>query len=550
MARTNTARVRAHVSSPVVAETTSSGPTHQGGPGFSRDPRSELFLLAVANFVGEDTFYEDAQGRDTRFTDLVQRATVEDPAWTARLLRWLRTDANMRTASIVGAVEYVKASRATGGPTARQVVSSVIQRADEPGEMIAYWLAKYGRTMPSSLKRGIGDAVLRLGTEFNYLKWDGESRGVRFADVLNLTHPGDRKGSAQSIRGQWQHDLFGYAVKAPHQDGLEIPESLATLTRRKALMAMPVDERRRVLESPDVLREAGMTWESLAGWLQGPMDKDAWEAIIPSMGYMALLRNLRNFDQARVSDAVAAQVAVRLADPEQVARSRQLPMRFLSAYRAAPSLRWSYPLEQALEHSLANIPRLGGRTLILVDTSSSMAAPFSKDGTLMRWDSAVVFGLALASRCTTVDMVSFSSTARYWDDPHNAHTKVFPVQLGESVLRGIERWKSGGYFLGGGTATEGALRKHFATHDRVVILTDEQAGLSGDAVRSALPTATPLYTWNLAGYKMGHNAADSGNRHTFGGLTDQAFRMIPLLEAGRSGDWDAIFAPGDAAAMR
>ena len=75
------------------------------------------------------------------------------------------------------------------------------------------------------------------------------------------------------------------------------------------------------------------------------------------MGYMALLRNLRNFDQAGVSDAVAAQVAARLADPAQVARSRQLPMRFLSAYRARPSLRWAYPLEQALGLASATFPR-------------------------------------------------------------------------------------------------------------------------------------------------------------------------------------------------
>ena len=27
------------------------------------------------------------------------------------------------------------------------------------------------------------------------------------------------------------------------------------------------------------------------------------------------------------------------------------------------------------------------------------------------------------------------------------------------------------------------------------------------------------------------------NRHTFGGLTDAAFRLIPLLEAGRAGAW-------------
>ncbi|WP_410649219.1 hypothetical protein [Amycolatopsis sp. cmx-4-54] len=42
---------------------------------------------------------------------------------------------------------------------------------------------------------------------------------------------------------------------------------------------------------------------------------------------------------------------------------------------------------------------------------------------------------------------------------------------------------------------------------------------------------------NLAGYQHGHSTSGRGNRHTFGGLTDQAFRMIPLLDAGRSADW-------------
>ena len=40
-------------------------------------------------------------------------------------------------------------------------------------------------------------------------------------------------------------------------------------------------------------------------------------------------------------DEVAERVAQRLADPAQVARSRLFPMRFLAAYKAAPSLRWS-----------------------------------------------------------------------------------------------------------------------------------------------------------------------------------------------------------------
>jgi len=52
-----------------------------------------------------------------------------------------------------------------------------------------------------------------------------------------------------------------------------------------------------------------------------------------------------------------------------------------------------------------------------------------------------------------------------------------------------------------------------------------------------VPSHVPVYTWNLAGYRMGHGPSGTGQRHTFGGLSDAAFQLIPLLEAGRSADW-------------
>ncbi|SFW43717.1 TROVE domain-containing protein [Amycolatopsis australiensis] len=525
MSKFNTARAPA-ATSPVRGEATPSAVTHQGAPGYARDARSELFLLAVTNMVGEHTFYESADARDTRFTALVHAATLKDPQWTARFLGWLRSEANLRTASLVGAAEFAKARRDAGlDGLGRQVVADVLQRADEPGELLAYWTSVHGRNVPKPVKRGIADAARKLYDERAYVKWDSAARAFRFADVLELTHP--------AARDTAQGELFKHILDERHDRGNPLPETLGVLRARAELTSWEVPRRRALLQRPDaadVLRAAGMTWESVAGWLQGPLDARVWEALIPSMGYMAQLRNLRNFDEAGVSDEVAQRVAARLADPGQVAKSRQLPMRFLSAYRAAPSLRWAWALEQAIAHSLANVPRLPGRTLVLVDTSSSMNMGFSRDGTLMRWDAAAVFGLALGRRCADADVVSFSDRLL-----GGTRTKVFKLRPGGSLLSDVERWKSGGFFLGGGTNTAGAVKKHFAKHDRVVILTDEQA-VYGD-VGHALPAQVPLYTWNLAGYRFGHAPSGSANRHTFGGLTDQAFRMIPLLEAGRNADW-------------
>jgi hypothetical protein len=79
--------------------------TYEGGPAFVREPREELFLLAVGNFVTQRTFYESGEERDDRYTRLVGELAVQDPVWTAGLLRWLRGEGNMRTASLVGAAD-------------------------------------------------------------------------------------------------------------------------------------------------------------------------------------------------------------------------------------------------------------------------------------------------------------------------------------------------------------------------------------------------------------------------------------------------------------
>ncbi len=502
--------------SPIRSDPAATGVTFENAPGHVRDARSELFLLAVSNMVGEDTFYEAASDRDARFTALVRDLAVTDPDWTARLIGWLRTGAQLRSASLVAAAEFASARLAAGTAGGhRAVIASALQRADEPGELLAYWLTAHGRAVPKPVKRGVADAAVRLYSERSLLKWDSPLRPMRFADVLELTHP--------TPVAAWQSALFRYAIDRRHDRVEQVPVELAMIAARSDLMALPVAERRAVLADPSRLAAAGMTWESLAGWLQGPLDATAWQAVIGSMGYMALLRNLRNFDDAGVSDDVAEQVAIRLADPTQVAASRQLPMRFLSAYRAAPSLRWAAALERALSASLASVPSLSGRTLVLVDRSGSMFGPVSARSALNRADAAAVFGVALAVRARAADLVQFG-------------TDCAPVRFrrGESVLRVIERF---GHL--GGTRTAEAVRRHYRGHDRVVIVTDEQAWFDArgsDPTREVPPTV-PVYTWNLAGYRYGHGPSGSGLRHTFGGLTDGGFAMIPLLEAGRDGRW-------------
>lgn len=619
---------------------TPTGRTHEGAPGYLRDTKSELFLLAVANMVSEDTFYEGSLERDARFRALVGEVARTDVEWLIRMVDWLRDTAGMRSASVVAAAEGVRArlepagpaSRARaddgpnktgraengiagaertrsepdrpdaqgeiadtgraereaggagmqnqtrggargrgaeagraesmvadvgpqGGPSGgqganRRLITAALRRADEPGELLAYWQSRYGRALPQPVKRGVADAARRLYNERSLIKYDtpgtrrgatgqgarrgapdssrrprgrpsaagGTSTPFRFGDVLELTHPAPRDPR--------QGELFRYAIDRRHGRAGQPPEALPLLRTRARLLALPHAERRALLDRPDadrLLADAGMTWESLASWLQGPLTAAFWESIIPAMGLFALLRNLRNFDQAGVSDETAARVAGRLTDTEEVARSRILPMRFLAAHRTAPSLRWAWPLQRALDISLRNVPALRGRTLVLVDRSGSMFGSMSRRSELTYADAAAVFGTAVALRAERADLVQFGT----------GHQRV-RFRHGESVLKVVGRFGSMG-----GTNTAGAVRAHYRGHDRVMIVTDEQAwgGYHGELPTRVVPERIPVYTWNLVGYRHGHGPAGEGTRHTFAGLSDAAFGMIPLIEAGMAADW-------------
>lgn len=513
--------------------------TFEGASGWTRTPKTELFLRACGAFHGgQGSFYESADKRDDRLRELVRAVALEDPQWCLDFATWLRGPGNMRTGALMFAVEFVHEHLTAGDGLNRRIINAVCQRADEPGEILAIWTTWYGRKIPKPVKRGVADAVRRLYSGKSLLKYDTASKGYRFGDILNLVH------AAPDPDKPWQGDVFRYALDRRHNPATATPpDSNTTLQAHKALMALEVKARRKILAAPNVreiLAEAGMTWEVLAGWLQGPMDKAAWEAMIPSMGIMALLRNLRNFDEAGVSNQVAQQVIAKLTDPEIIAKSRQFPFRFLSAHRAtADSLRWAYPLEQALNHSLANVPSLGGRTLILVDRSPSMFPGWGYAGKssdeMSLADKAAIFGAALALRAEDPTLVWFGGTS----------AKV-EVPRGISVLKLIER-----FGRSDGTDIPSAVKRHYANHDRVIVVTDEQTkpgyfpsnmwrghgGMPETSIDALIPLNVPVFMWNLAGYTASAMESGKNARFTLGGLTDKAFVLIPQLEAGVSGLW-------------
>lgn len=531
MPKFNVKDTRAAAGRGVIA-TTGPTATHEGGAGHARDLKSELFMLAVSNMVGEETFYESAAVRDERYARLVREAAVADPVWTDGMLRWLRTEGNMRSASLVGAAEFVHAR--LGLPKVsfhelagrevradkhyrsidRTLIASVLQRADEPGELLAYWMTRHGRNIPKPVKRGVADAASKLYTEYSLLKYDTASHGFRFGDVLDLVHP--------EAYSPWQGSLFKYALDRRHNragsDITDLPMIAASFDLRGT------DDPQAWL-SPDLLRRSGMTWEDALSAVGSKVDKaKLWEALIPTMGYMALLRNLRNFDEAGISREAGELVAARLADPEQVAKGRQFPYRYLAAYENATGARWALPLETALNQSLDNIPELPGKTLVLIDTSSSMTnMAFSAKSTMSPVKAAAVFGVALALRCGA--------------DLHGFASGVFTHQVrkSSSLLREVDRFVNRVGEVGHGTMIAESVRATFKGHDRVFIFSDGQT--MGSDVTNSAPANVAMYGFNLGGYRAGMMDLTKPNRVELGSLTDATFKLIPLIEKGARCEW-------------
>lgn len=478
--------------------------THEGGSAHSYDSKTELFLLAVTNFVREDSFYEPADARDSRYAKLVHQVTDEDPEWVRRLVRWLRHEANMRTVSVVTAVEYVRA----GGNFGREAVRDACRRGDEPAEVLGYWLLTEGKPIPQPIKRGLSDAVQNLYTEYAALRYDGRSRDVRMADVIRLCYP--------TPRDDYQATLFRWLVDRrrdrddPRSDGLERIEAV------EDLRALPEDQRRERLTEA---AETFASWEELAGWVPGGMDAEAWEAVIPSMGFMALLRNLRNFDEAGVSDETADHVKAILSDRDNVAKSRQLPYRFYTAWKATNTMRWGEALESALEASVGNVPALPGETLVLVDLSGSMFYGVSDRSSVDRSEIAALFGASLVHR-TDARLGVFGTK----------HHEISGAWTG-SVLRSVGRIIGQGNL--GGTYLHEAIDGLYDGEDRVVVFTDEQAHDWGR--HDQIPT---IVSFDLAGYGRGSQPHGlRPGRHVFGGLSDASFKVLPYLDTVRGGSW-------------
>ena len=298
------------------------------------EEKTKLVTMVLTTFFNEKKYYGD---NSKEIVEQIRLVAEKDPVFVAKLAVYARRVFHLRSVSHVLAVELANVVK--GHPITRKAISGVVQRADDMTEMMSYHINKYGKPIPNSLKRGLADAFRRFD-EYSLAKYDRRQQ-VTLKDVLCLVRPTPLDQRQSSM---WKRLIEGE---------LQVPT----------------------------------TWETQLSTRGNT--KEVWEELIAGnyLGYMAGLRNLRNVVQSGAENIHI--LLNKLSNPEEVRKSKQLPFRFLSAYREFEALQRSdvdpfivqkvlNTIEKALEVSSENLPFFKGRTFIVSDVSGSMRSPLSR----------------------------------------------------------------------------------------------------------------------------------------------------------------------------
>jgi 60 kDa SS-A/Ro ribonucleoprotein len=480
---------------------------HEGAKAYALSPEMELYTAVVTAGLS-DSFYEKAGERLDRIRALILK---NDPDFIAKLAVYTRTRMHMRSIPMVLAVELAK--HWSGDGLVKKTVSGVVQRADEITELLAYYQLANGRKGTKKLNRlskqvqkGLAEAFNRFD-EYQFAKYNRAAE-IKLRDALFLVHP--------KAKDENQQMLFNKIVN----DTLETPYTWETELSAAGQQKYESDK----------AKERAM--------------RAKWEELIDSgkMGYMAAMRNLRNIIEANVSPAHIKRVCAYLASKEAVAKSKQLPFRFLAAYREVKQLRSHYvsmvlnALEDAIEASAANIRGFDDNTKVLIacDVSGSMQKPVSRNSKVQLYDIGLVLGMLLQSRCSFVVSGMFGDRWKVVNMPNRG--------ILANVDEYYKREGEVGYSTNGYLVIEDLIRRKVIM-DKVMLFTDCQLWNSNyggshiekswDAYKAMAPGAK-LYLFDLSGYGNTPLSIQRNDVHLLAGWSDKIFDVLHAIENGES----------------
>lgn len=460
-------------------------------------------------------------------------ARSDNPEDLLIIARWLRQSMNIRSTP---QALLVFASRIDSTqPYVRKYASEIVVRPDEVKTVMLIHRWFFGM---SNIKSCLSSALANVVSGFSekaLLKYDG-SGYPKWRDVLQTVR---RKKDYPLNQGLYRYFTFG---DEPDNSDAPVVASRCKLTRMDEFN----DEAKRLA------LESGVNWEVLIS--EFGSKPEIWTFLVEHnlMGYMALLRNLRNILEADVDFQTIQKVSAKLSDRDEVLKSRQLPFRFMAAMRILDDFRLDADsrsrselmsaVERAMDISADNVPEVPGLTVIFVDNSGSMNSGLSRNSTMSCADAANALGGILAKRAEGCYVCALG-------------TDVAPVSFStsDSVLNISDRIRKADT---NGVSTNGykcveylkQLASHGVIPDRAIFLSDMQMWndcMFGertvcdcwDDYLNTYPDARNVWAHcvHINGY--GDNVLDESQRITLvGGFSQNLFSMLVDMESGEESE--------------
>ncbi len=480
---------------------------HEGAVAYKLTPEMELYSAVVCSTL-DGTFYESGKDRLNRIKQLINKVK---PEFVAQLAVYCRQKMYLRSVPLVLTVELAK--KHNGDDLISRMTKGVVQRADEITELLAYYQLANERKgekklnqLSKQLQKGLASAFYKFD-EYQFAKYNRKG-SVSLKDALFLAHP-----KAQT---EAQQVLF----KKIANDQLEVPYTWEVELSKLGQITYKNTKQKEIAV------------------------RKKWEELIDSgrLGYMALMRNLRNILQANVSNKHIQKVAAKLADPQAVAKSRQLPFRFLSAYRELKALnlsRTSYllkALEKAVQQSILNLKGFDLDTKILLasDVSGSMCTPISQKSKIQAYDIGLLLSMLMASKSDNVITGIFGDRWKAMNMPAST------ILENTMTLRKISGQV--GYSTNGYKVIDALIRKGEKV-DKVMFFTDLQMWDSrhgGNSLKKSwtkykkqIAPHAKLYLFDLVGYGKTPISINDQDVFLIAGWSNKIFDVLAAIEDGK-----------------
>lgn len=291
--------------------------------------------------------------------------------------------------------------------------------------------------------------------------------------------------------------------------------------------------KRGTLETPD-------TWETAISATKDMEEKSKeWCRLVEEkrLGYLALIRNLRNIVEAAPSnDWIKTVLCPAVENEVAIRKSLIFPYQIYVAWfnLGDCSLQLRASLDTAFRIAVGNMPELEGDTAIVLDVSGSMDDLISDRSRIKIKQLGAVYGVAIYLKNPNCKLIKFGN-----------HALEFSVDPKNDVFTMIERFYANDG-VGFGTDISPAvkiLEKSGKTFTRIFLISDMQimepssrfwwCNIRTDSMDRYLDThkGTRLYSYDLGNYK-GKISKVKGRLVMLTGLTDKVFDMIQLIEQG------------------